>query len=453
MASKPERCRSIVVKTESGVLLASQKKNVLECNIPLRRPRYADNHPMPVGEPIVCSSLRDRQLAPLLHSGFLLVGVVNTLLGPILPMLAARWHLDDAEAGSLFIAQFTGAMIGSALSSPMIERLGLFRLMVCGYAAMAAAVACLGVSSWGIGLLSVFSSGFALGLITPAINLLVAEINSERRAAALNILNFAWALGAVAGPPLIALFARDGRLVRPLIGLAALLSGIALLIARRSLADSSSGRNQSKPNQKDPTRFERSALRAWVSPYAFLTGGLIFIYVGTETAAAGWIASYAQRLGGSASGFGTTTPSFFWAGLLIGRAAAPAVLRRVSEAALVLISLFVAGAGLAVILVGSSLMTVSCGAGLAGLGLAAVFPTTFAIFTRHFGRQASQLTGFFFVLAGLGGALIPWLVGFTSGRFGDLRIGLLIPLFGVASMIALQIVIIRALAPGPLQRR
>ena len=77
---------------------------------------------MPVGEPISYSSQRDRQLAPLLHCGFLLVGVVNTLLGPILPILAARWRLDDAEAGSLFIAQFTGAMIGSALSSPMIER-------------------------------------------------------------------------------------------------------------------------------------------------------------------------------------------------------------------------------------------------------------------------------------------------------------------------------------------
>ena len=173
---------------------------------------------MPVGEPIVYSWQRDRQLALLLHSGFLLIGVVNTLLGPILPMLAARWHLDDGKVGSLFIAQFTGAIIGSALSSPMIERVGLLRLMACGYAVMAAAVACLSVSSWQIGLLSVFSSGFALGLTVPATNLLVAEINSERRAAALNILNFVWALGAVAGPPLIALFARDGLLLRPLIG-------------------------------------------------------------------------------------------------------------------------------------------------------------------------------------------------------------------------------------------
>ena len=57
----------------------------------------------------------------------------------------------------------------------------------------------------------------------------------------------------------------------------------------------------------------------------------MFVYVGTETSAAGWIASYAQRHGAPAIGFGTMTPSFFWAGLLIGRAVAPAALTQVSE--------------------------------------------------------------------------------------------------------------------------
>ena len=71
---------------------------------------------------------------------------------------------------------------GSALSGLMIERFGVFRLIAGGYAVTAAGVACLGVSSWGIGLLSVFSSGFALGLTGPTVNLLVAEINSDRSA-------------------------------------------------------------------------------------------------------------------------------------------------------------------------------------------------------------------------------------------------------------------------------
>lgn len=404
----------------------------------------AENHP--AGDPKVSSWQRDRQLALLLHFGFLLIGVVTTLLGPILPMLAAKWDLGDAEAGGLFFAQFTGGIIGSALSSQMIGQFGLLRLTACGYAATAVAVACLGVGSWGIGLLSVLSSGFALGLTAPAINLLIAEMNSERRAAALNILNFAWALGAVAGPPMIAFLARDGHLVRPLVGLAVMLACAAFLTARRALTDSSSGVHQEKSNQKDPARFERSALRAWASPYALLTGGLIFIYVGTETAAGGWIATYALRLGAPTSALGTMTTSIFWAGLLIGRAVAPAVLSRASDAALVLLGLLMAGAGLLVILGGSNLISITFGVGLTGLGLAPVFPTTFAIFTRHFRSRAPQLTGIFFVVGGLGGALIPWLVGFVSGLSGDLRVGLLVPSFGVALMIVLQISIMLALA-------
>jgi MFS transporter, FHS family, glucose/mannose:H+ symporter len=406
----------------------------------------AENNLISVGESRICSWQRDRRFGLLLHFGFLLIGIVTTLLGPILPMLAARWHLGDAEVGWLFFAQFTGGIIGSAMSSRMIVQFGLLRLMACGYALTAVAVACLGISSWGIGLLSVWSSGLALGFTAPAINLLIAETNTERRAAALNVLNFAWALGAVAGPPIIAFFARDAGLVRPLIGLATLLGGVAFLIARRTITDSLSAPHQQTLQQKDPASFERSVLHAWATPYALLTGGLIFIYVGTETATSGWIATYALRLGAPTTGFETMTPSVFWAGLLIGRAIAPAILNLVSDAGLVLWSLFVAGAGLLIILLGSNLISVACGVGLTGLGLASVFPTTFAIFTRYFGRRTSQLTGSFFVMGGLGGALIPWFVGIVSGRFGDLRVGLLVPSFGVVSMIALQITIIRMLS-------
>ena len=264
--------------------------------------------------PIVHSWRGDRRLAFLLHCASALAGVVFTLLGPILPTLSAKWHLDDAETGWLFIAQFAGAIIGSALSGLIIERFGLFRLIAWGYAVAAVGVASLGISSWEVGLLSVFSFGFALGLTGPTVNLLVAQINSERSAVALNILNLTWASGAVVGPPIIASFAIDGHLGRPLIGLAAFLSVIALLMARRSFSDSSSGPNRLGANKKDAVRL---ALNACASPYALLTGALIFIYVGTETAASGWIVSYAQRLHASTSGLETMTASFFWTGLLM----------------------------------------------------------------------------------------------------------------------------------------
>jgi MFS transporter, FHS family, glucose/mannose:H+ symporter len=394
----------------------------------------------------VHSPERHREFVLLLHGGFLLIGVVTTLLGPILPMLATRWSLDDAELGLLFTAQFSGAIIGCAVSSWMIVQLGFFRLMVCGYAATAGAVACLGIGSWLIGFLSVFSAGLAMGLTAPAINLLVAHINPGRPAAAVNILNFAWALGAVAGPPMIAFFGRNGHLAQSLVGLAVLLAGVAFLTPRRAAMDFPSGPDYGGQDRNDREGPKPSALRAWASAYGLLTGILIFIYVGTETATSGWIATYALRLGGSINGFETLMPSVFWGGLLIGRAVAPAILNRVSDTTLVLLGLLLGGGGLLLILVGSSLLSVTIGAGVTGLGLASVFPTTFAIFAHYFGAQAPQMTGLFFVIGGLGGAIVPWLVGVVSEGFRDLRVGIFVPLLGVAIMIVLQLWTIRILA-------
>jgi MFS transporter, FHS family, glucose/mannose:H+ symporter len=125
-----------------------------------------------------------------------------------------------------------------------------------------------------------------------------------------------------------------------------------------------------------------------------LTGALVFIYVGTETATSGWIATYALRLGGSTNGFETLMPSVFWGGLLLGRAVAPTILKRVSDTILVLSGLLLGGGSLLLILVGGDLLRGYVWCRIIRLGLASVFPTTFAIFAHHFGAQAPQMTGF-----------------------------------------------------------
>ncbi len=373
----------------------------------------------------------------IVQSGFLLVGVVNTLLGPILPLLSEQWRMDDAQAGRLFAAQFAGAMIGSAVSSPLIERLGAASLIAGGYGLMAAAAAVLGFSDPGLGLLAVVGLGLALGLVIPATNLLIAETNRRRRAAALNLLNLVWGLGAVACPLLIASLPREGGLKWLMTGLAALLTGASLMIARRPRA-----KLQANADRTNQSSVKQPVWRELTGPYALMTGALIFIYVGTETAAGGWIASYADRMGGRAQSLRSIATSLFWAGLLTGRFLAPAFLRRVSEGALVLLSLCVAVAGLLIIIAVENPFAIFAGACLTGFGLAAVFPTTFAIFTQYFGDQAARLAGFVFVMASLGGAIMPWAVGLASARSGDLRIGMIVPLLGGVSMIALQVAII-----------
>jgi fucose permease len=80
----------------------------------------------------------------VLYATFVLTVVVTTLLGPTLPVLVSWWGLDDGRAGLLFTAQFVGSMLGSALSSVGMTRVGFRATIVAGVALMAAGVGALG---------------------------------------------------------------------------------------------------------------------------------------------------------------------------------------------------------------------------------------------------------------------------------------------------------------------
>src|SRR5260370_11991509 len=76
----------------------------------------------------------------VLHGGFVVAGIVTTLIGPILPILIGRWSLTDQRAGLFFTAQFCGSMAGGASLGWLIQR-GYRHALVCGFSLMAAGVA------------------------------------------------------------------------------------------------------------------------------------------------------------------------------------------------------------------------------------------------------------------------------------------------------------------------
>ena len=91
----------------------------------------------------IASSVRTRRVVALSHIGFLFVGIANTLLGPVLPLLSERWKLNDTQGGYLFTAQFTGAIAGSALSGALMKKLDVTPILAAGYGGLAVAIATL----------------------------------------------------------------------------------------------------------------------------------------------------------------------------------------------------------------------------------------------------------------------------------------------------------------------
>lgn len=370
------------------------------------------------------------RLMAVLHAGFVLTGVVNTMLGPMLPVLSARWSLNDARAGYLFTAQFCGSMLGVLGSSFVTTQRGHRASLVLGLGLMALGSATLLATSWGLGMLATLCFGAGLGFAIPTTNLVVAEQNPERRAAALSLINFSWGVGAVASSFFVAALLRIHSSAFMCV-IAVLLSFVAIASTRVSFPHAGSA----------SANLPAAATGLWQSRWVPVLGTIFFLYVGSEAGAGGWIATYAQRMAAGTSTMWIFTPSFFWAALLFGRAISPLLLRTLPEPTLAKLGLGLSTFGLVLLLAAGNISIVAIAVSLAGLGFSPVFPIAIATLSRKFGADASRIAGVMFALAGAGGATLAWLIGYISTALGNLKYGLFVPLFGCVSMLILNLLL------------
>ena len=364
------------------------------------------------------------------YAAFVPIGVATVLLGPMLPILSARWSLNYSQAGALFTVQFLASTVAVALSGVMVSRWGFRFAMKAGLVLMSAGVALLVAGPKIMGMLCIAGSGFGMGLAVPAANLLVAEVNPVRRSARLNLLNFCWSTGSVACPFLVAAAAKHHRL--PLF--LAAVAGCALLVA---IGIAGMPSYIVEPYAaKDATQSQAPAIH-WKNGVLLILAALFFLYVGVENGFGGWIASYAKSLGSLTPALSVMTPSFFYSALMLGRWLAPVLLRMTDEIRLVQVGLLAACAGMAGLILSHGLLGVVVSASLAGLGLSYVYPITISVLSREFGPASSRVGSLMFTMSNLGGALMPWMVGISSTHFGTLKAGLAVPLIACVAMYGL----------------
>jgi fucose permease len=103
-------------------------------------------------------------------------------------------------------------------------------------------------------------------------------------------------------------------------------------------------------------------------------------------------------------------------------------LRSMDEIKLARTGILMACAGMVGLVLSRQVPGVIASASIAGLGLSAVYPITISLLSREFGSAASRVGSVMFTMANLGGASLPWLVGYFSNKLGDLRAGLAVPL-------------------------
>src|ERR1700757_670617 len=357
----------------------------------------------------------------LLHASFVLIGVITTLLGPILPSFSNHWSLTDSQVGFFFPAQYFGSTLGVALTSIFLPRFGFSKVSAAGFIAFFVGFSFLGLGPWVISALMVGINGFGYGLANPAINLRATQLPSKNTAAAVTFLNFSWSIGAVLCPFLVGAFIPSIGLRGFSIGLTACsLVLVALHLSLRALPSVGGQSRSTHP------------LREWLAhlrlPRAVPLLLLFFLYVGVEVALGGWVASYEKRMPGMAALTLLIAPSVYYGFLLFGRGVAPLALRHLPQVLISAGGLFLATFGAAIIALSNSSHSLYVGAAMAGFGLAPQYPIFVTWLAAIFGDESNWIGALFFGAAGLGGGALPWMVGIISDSTHSLRAGLYVPL-------------------------
>jgi fucose permease len=338
------------------------------------------------------------------------------MLGPLLSVFIARWHLRDAQAGTLFTSFFAGQFVGAWFATRNL-RLSL----VAGAALTAAGCAALSWTNFHGAHLALFCCGVGLSASITAGNV-VAGTSSVARTRGLAILNVSWSIGAIACPALVRFTGESFFLLT-----AALIVVAGLFLATLyPSAVTAAGHSATSV----PTNIPLS----WSTILLFAVS--LMLYIGSENALGGWLPSFALR--SDASLTAATVAFWYWTAEFVGRLLLAALAPLLSQTLLYRSSLaLLLASQLALLLIphpaGALIASITI---LSGASLGPVYPLLVAFLLSHTGRHPR--VGVFFACATLGGALLPWLTGAVSTHFGGLRAGLLVPASGVLLMLVLS---------------
>jgi fucose permease len=367
---------------------------------------------------------------------FLIYGMIAAMLGTILPDLSDRFHLSPSQNGTIAFAQALGLIIASLGVGPLLDNEGKKAGLILGLTFISLALFALPRSpGFRTIVLLLFLLGVGGGTVVTGANALVSDVSETHRAAALNMTNLFFGLGALATPFISAnLFKRNW--IRLCYTIAALTIVTLVIDALTRM-----------PGPTGAGRFILAdAAPVLGRPLIFLIGLFLFLYISCEVGIWNWLPRHLIAQGIPESRALNILSLGFALGMLIGRAAILPVLVRVP-------AITVTMAGSVAMAVTTFLMLRTnrpAAAGalvfLAGLSMAPVFPTTLAIVGDAFPRMSGTAIGFVITCGWTGLAVSSRIIGIIAG--GDptrLRKALLVIPASAVLMVGLDVVIKNAL--------
>jgi fucose permease len=359
------------------------------------------------------------RLGPVLlaYAAFIALGMPDGLLGIAWPSIRVDFGIPLDSLGLLLFASVTGYTTSTFLSGALVARIGVGRLLAisCGLTG-AALVGYTLVPQWWMMVLLGIMAGLGAGAIDAGLNTYAA---AHFRPGLVQWLHASYGVGVTIGPIImtLALTTLDSWRVgyRVVAGFQVLMA-LAFALTLPWWANQQE-RAADGPHEKRLTDYKTPLSETIRRPRVWLSVLLFFLYVGAEVSLGTWAYTLLTESRGIAPQMAGFWAGGYWATFTVGRILAGVFAHRLGIDALVQGGLTLALLGTGLLWWNPFVLANLLAVALVGLAIAPVFPALISGTSRRVeARFAANTIGMQMAATGLGGALIPSLVGVLARR-------------------------------------
>ncbi len=376
-------------------------------------------------------SLEQRKLLNVVCIGFFVSGACSQAIGPLIPFFSETFGFGYDVSGILIslhsIGNLTTVLLAGVLPSYLGRRKSI--LLTSMWMSVAFLIFTVTQSSTLLIMFACFLTGFARGGNSTFANTMVSTLGGQAATKGYNKSHGSYALGALISP-LVIFFGLslisdfNWRYICIILCVVALCQFVLYL------------------KMKLPTETKRGGFKTidktfLKNKHFWLGTAMLFFYISTEYAIAGWLVTYFQDTEILSPDNSQLTSSLFWFTIFLGRLVGANIVGKISRKKLLVID----GVGLLASFVfmffSNTALTATIGLVGVGLFLATIYPTAFS-----FGSECISGNDFgcslMSFIASTGGIITPAVVGFVASVAGiNAGMGLV-----VAVVVILLIVII-----------
>ncbi len=356
------------------------------------------------------------------YFSYLCQGSMVLVIGSVLPHLIEEAKLNYTVAGTLLSAFAIGNFLASFVF-PVLEKFAGRKPAIITTAVIipvALFLVTLIPPVWAM--IVIFTVlGICRGSNTIINNAYINE-NSDGSAFSLNILHMTFATGAFLAPMLASIFFNHGLGWRAIIYAIAIASAVAvLLLTQLDLKEKESATAKNNKNSTDSEKTQTDLTfkeqKFYKMPVFWISGIILFFYLGFENCINGWFVTYFRSTGIMSDTYANELVSFTWLAVLFGRLFTALVSTKIKKQTIILTDCLATAVFFVLLVSTKNLAVITfCIVGL-GFFLAGIYATS--ISNAHESIAGSDIgTSMLLAIAAFGGIVAPQIVGSAADKIG-----------------------------------